>query len=111
MVKAKDIRSIKKNIIKYKADLNKETNPMQIFKIKNKIREQQYDLMDVECQLFNIDIYLYQHAPLYKQIFMDKYINGLTGNQLINKYDMARTTIYKILKTSREAFEGKSLEI
>jgi hypothetical protein len=107
MVKAKDIRSIKDNIIKYKAELDKETDPIQIFKIKNKIREQQYDLMDVECQLFNIDIYLYKDAQLYKQVFMDRYINGLTQNQLITKYNMARTTIYKILKHSREAFEGK----
>jgi len=107
MVKAKDIRNIKDNIIKYKADLDKETELMQIFKIKNKIREQQYDLMDVECQLFNIEIYLCKNAQLYKQVFMDRYINGLTQNQLITKYNMARTTIYKILKASREAFEDK----
>ena len=107
MVKAKDIRSIKDNIIKYKTILDKETDPLQILKIKSKIREQQYRLMDVETQLFNIEIYLYKDAQLYKQVFMDRYINGLTQNQLITKYNMARTTIYKILKASREAFEQK----
>jgi len=84
MVKAKDIRSIKDNIMKYKVELDKEADPIQIFKIKNKIIEQQYRLMDVECQLVNIDMYLYKDVQPHKEIFMDRYINGLTGNQLIN---------------------------
>jgi|GEM_PF-2826367 cob(I)alamin adenosyltransferase len=107
MVKAKDIISVKDSIVKYKAELDKETDFVKRLKIESKFREQKYRLMDVECQLFNIEIYLYKNAQLYKQVFMDRYINGLTQNQLITKYNMARTTIYKILKTSREAFEGK----
>lgn len=106
MVKAKDIRIIKENIIKYKADLDKEIDAIQIFKIKNKIREQQYDLMDVECQLFNIEIYLYKDTQLHKQIFMDKYINGLTAKQLVNKYNISRTSIYKMLDKTKAAFES-----
>ena len=107
MVKAKDIISIKDSIVKYKAELDKETDFVKRLKIESKVREQKYRLMDVECQLLNIEIYLYKDAQLYKQVFMDRYINGLTQNQLITKYNMARTTIYKILKASRGAFEGK----
>lgn len=105
MVKAKDIRSIKDNIIKYKTILDKETDPVQILKIKSKIREQQYRLMDVKSQLFNIEIYLYKDAQLHKEIFMDKYINGLTANKLVNKYNRPRSTIYRILNKAITAFE------
>lgn len=106
MVKAKDIRSIKDTIIKYKALLDKETDPVQIFKIESEIREQQYRIMDVKSQLFNIEIYLYKDAQLHKEIFIDRYINGLTGNQLINKYDVPRRTIYNLLGTARTIFES-----
>lgn len=61
--------------------------------------------MDVECQLFNIEIYLYKDAQLYKQVFMDRYINRLTSNQLITKYNMARTTIYRLLSTAKTIFQ------
>lgn len=105
MVKAKDIRSIKDNIMKYKADLDKETDFVKRLKIESKIREQQYRLMDVECQLLNIEIYLYKDDQLYKQVFMDRYINGLTQNQLIKKYNIGITTLYKKLRTARGAFE------
>ena len=79
MVKAKDIRSIKDNIIKYKAELDKESDFNKEIKIERKIREQQYRLMDVESQLFNIEISLHKDAKLHKEIFMDRYINGLTA--------------------------------
>ncbi|AQR98090.1 hypothetical protein [Clostridium saccharoperbutylacetonicum] len=105
MIKAKDIRSMKESIIKYKTVLDKETNPLQIFIIKSKIKEQQYRLMDVESQLFNIEIYLYKDAQLHKEIFIDKYINGLTLNQLVIKYNMERTTIYRFLSADRKIFE------
>lgn len=106
MVKAKDIINIKDSIIKYKAALDKDTDSIQKFKIKNKIREQQYELMDVEIQLLNIEIDLYKDAKLHKQIFMDRYINRLTENQLINKYNMPRTSLYKLLRITKAIFEG-----
>ena len=105
MVKAKDIKSIKENIIKYKDLLANQTDLIQIFKLESEIKEQQYRLMDVESQLLNIDIGLYKNAQLHKQIFIDKYINGLTGKQLINKYNIPRTSLYKLLSTARTLFE------
>jgi len=105
MVKAKDIISIRDNIIKYKDLLDNETDLIQIFKLESKIKEQQYSLMDVESQLLNIEIGLYRNAQLHKQIFIDKYINGLTGKQLINKYNIPRTSLYKLVSTARTLFE------
>ncbi|UZP03337.1 hypothetical protein JW813_16755 [Clostridium botulinum] len=105
MIKAKEIKNIKDNILKYKSLINKETIPIQIIKFKNKLKEEQYKLMDVECQLFKIDIHIYKNPELYKQIFIDKYINGLTGKQIILKYNMPRTTLYKKLSFAKKAFE------
>lgn len=105
MVKAKDIRIIKYSLIKYKDLLDKETDFIQKFKIESKIREQQYKLMDVESQLFNIEICLHKDAELHKEIFMDKYINGLTATQLVVKYDMSRTSIHRLLQIARTLFE------
>ena len=101
MVKAKDIISIKDNIMEYKAALDKETEFIEKLKIESKIREQQYRLMDVQSQLFNIEICLHKNAKLHKEIFIDKYINGLTVNQLCNKYNISRTTIYRLLSTAK----------
>ena len=105
MVKAKEIRSIIRNIKKYKNLLNKQMRPVEKFKLENELRLQQYSLMDVEVQLLNIDVYLYRDKQLYKDIFIDKHINGLTGNQLILKYNMPRTTLYKKLNFAKKAFE------
>ncbi len=106
MVKAKEIRNIIKNIKKYKNLLNKEMDPVEKFKLENKLKLQQYGLMDVEVQLLNIDVYLYRDKKLYKDIFIDKYINGLTGVQLILKYNITRTKLYKKLASARIAFEN-----
>ncbi|NFN81859.1 hypothetical protein FDB25_15830 [Clostridium botulinum] len=106
MVKAKEIRSIIKKIKKYKNLLNKEMDPVEKFKLENQLKLQQYSLMDVEVQLLNIDVYLYRDKQLYKDIFIDKYINGLTGNQLIIKYKISRTTLYEKLAGARAAFEN-----
>lgn len=111
MVKAKDIRSIKDNIIKYKAELDKETDLLQKLKLERKLREQQRKLMDVEFQLCNIDIYLYGDSDLYKNIFVDRYILGLTQKQLVYKYDIRITTLYRKLKIAKSVFENNKLKI
>ena len=111
MVKAKDIISIKDNIIKYKNELDKERDPIKILKIERKIRVQQYRLMDVESQLFNIEISLHKDSQLHKEIFMDKYINGLTVKQLVNKYRISRSSIYIILNRAKALFENNELKI
>lgn len=109
MVKAKDIRSVMNNIKKYKADLEKETDLLQKLKFENKIREQQYELMDVEIQLLDIELDLHKDAQLYVQIFIDKYINELTITQLAIRYNMSRTSIYRYLSRALAVFEGKRI--
>ncbi|NFT07932.1 hypothetical protein FDF26_12830 [Clostridium botulinum] len=111
MVKAKEIRSMIKNIKKYKNLLNKEMDAVEKFKFENELKLQQYSLMDVEVQLLNIDVYLYRDKQLYKDIFIDKYINGLTGNQLIIKYDISRTKLYNKLRIVKETFENNEYVI
>lgn len=105
MVKAKDIRNIKDSIVKYKAALDKEQDLIQKLKLKRKIREEQYRLMDVQIQLLNIEIDLHKDAQLYIQVFIDKYINGLTANQLAIKYNMARSSIYRLVNAAKALFE------
>lgn len=109
MIKAKSIRSIKDNIIKYKKLLDHAVDPLERLKLEIKLKEQQWHLSDVEYQLTNIDIYLRKDSELYKSLFIDRYVYGLTQNQLINKYNMASTTLYKKLAIAREVFEGKSI--
>jgi len=105
MVKAKDIRNIKDSIIKYKTALDKEHDLIQKLKFEREIREQQYRLMDVQIQLLNIEIDLHKDAQLYIQVFIDKYINGLTVNHLAIKYNMARSSIYRLVNTAKALFE------
>ena len=107
MIKAKSIRSIKENIIKYKKLLEKTMDPQEKLKLEFKLKEQQWRLSDVEYQLTNLDIYLYKDAELYKSLFIDRYVYGLTQNQLVDKYDMSTSTLYKKLGIARAVFEGK----
>ena len=96
MVKAKDIISIKDNIMEYKAALDKETEFIEKLKIESKIREQQYRLMDVQSQLFNIEICLHKNAKLHKEIFIDKYINNEKEEPLYISYEIIAGSRYKI---------------
>lgn len=106
MVKAKNIKLIKRNILKYKKQLQKEHDPVKIFDIKYKLQEEKYNLEDVQIQLLNFDICLYKPGEeVYKILFIDRYIYGLTQNQLVNKYNIGTTTLYKLLKVARKVFE------
>ena len=75
MVKAKDIKFIKRNILKYKKQLQKETDLAKRFDIKYKLQEEKYKLEDVQTQLLNFDTYLYKSGEeTYKSLFVDRYI-------------------------------------
>lgn len=106
MVKAKDIRKIPKEIEKYKKLLEKETDPIKQLKYKRLLREQEYNLMDVESQLMNIDIAIYRDTELHKNMFVDKYVKGLTVEQMKEKYMMSDQTVYRRLNRAKLAFEN-----
>ena len=106
MVKAKDIRKIPKEIEKYKKVLDKETDPIKQLKYKRLLREQEYNLMDIEIQLMNIDIDIYIDTELHKNMFVDKYVKGLTVEQMKEKYMMSDQTVYRRLNRAKLAFEN-----
>ena len=111
MVKAKDIRKIPKEIEKYKKLLEKETDPIKQLKYKRLLREQEYNLMDVESQLINIDIAIYRDTELHKSMFVDKYVKGLTVEQMKEKYMMSNQTVYRRLNRAKLAFESNVFHI
>lgn len=111
MVKAKDIRKIPKEIEKYKKLLEKETDPIKQLKYKRLLREQEYNLMDVESQLMNIDIAIYRDTELHKNMFVDKYVKGLTVEQMKEKYMMSDQTVYRRLNRAKLAFESDVFHI
>lgn len=105
MVRAKDILKVKTQVIRYKQLLDNESDPGKRLNLIILLKEQQYNLMDIEIQLNNIDIELYRDNGLCKKIFIDRYIYNLTQKQLINKYSIGTTTLYKKLKEARKVFE------
>lgn len=111
MVKAKDIRKIPKEIEKYKKLLDKETDPIKQLKYKRLLREQEYNLMDIEIQLMNIDIAIYRDTELHKNMFVDKYVKGFTVEQMKEKYMMSDQTVYRRLNRAKLAFESNVFHI
>lgn len=107
MVKAKDILKVKSDVIRYKKLLDNECDPVKRLDLIILLKEQQYNLMDVEIQLGNIDIALYRDNGLIKKIFIDRYIHNLTQKQLVIKYGIGTTSLYEKLKEARKVFENQ----
>lgn len=105
MVKAKNIIKIKKDFDKYKKLLDNECDFIKQLKYKRLIRECEYNLMDVESQLFNIEISLYKNSKLHKDVFVDRYINNIPVERLVDKYGVSRSTLYRILNKATKSFE------
>ena len=103
MIKAKDIKYISKRVKKYKKLLKNEIDPIKQLEYKRLIRKEEYNLIDVEYQLLNI------RSELSKSIFIDRYIKGLTGIQMCQRYNMSKTTVYKKLSSARLEFEGNKV--
>lgn len=105
MVKAKDIIRIKKEHEKYKKLLENETDIVKRLKYGRMLREYEYKVLQIELQLNNIEIGLYKEVELHKNIFVDRYINEIPVERLIDKYRLSRTTIYRISNKAKELFE------
>lgn len=107
MVKAKDIIEINKKHKEYKRLLENETDLIKQLKYKRLVREYEYKLMDIELQLLNIELGLHKDEELYKNIFIDKYINKIPVERLVDKYKLSRSSIYKFSNKAKCLFETK----
>lgn len=107
MVKAKDIIKIKKEHEKYKKLLENEVDLIKRLKYGRIFREYEDKIMDIKSQLLNIELGLYKDIELHKNVFIDKYINKIPVERLVDKYRVSRTTIYRISNKAKELFERK----
>ena len=106
MIKAKDIIKINKKHEEYKRLLENETDFIKQLKYKRLIRECEDKLMDIRIQLLNIELGLFNDIELHKEIFIDRYINNIPVERLIDKYRLSRTSIYRIFNKAKELFES-----
>lgn len=106
MIKAKNIIKIKKEYQKYKKLLENEADPIKLLKYRRIFREYEYKILQIELQLTNISIGLYKDTEIHKNVFVDKYINKIPVERLVDKYRVSRTTIYRISNKAKELFES-----
>lgn len=106
MIKAKDIIKIKKEHEKYKKLLENEVDLIKRLKYGRMFREYEDKIMDIELQLLNIELGLYKDIELHKNVFIDKYINKIPVERLVDKYRLSRTTIYRISNKAKDLFES-----
>ena len=111
MIKAKDIIKIKKEHEKYKKLYENETDILKRLKYGRIFREYEDKMMDIELQLLNIEFGLFKDVELHKNVFIDKYINKIPVERLVDKYRVSRTTIYRISNKAKELFESNKWRI
>lgn len=111
MVKAKDIIKIKKEHEKYKKLYENETDLLKRLKYGRMFREYEDKMMDIELQLLNIEYGIYKNSELHKNIFIDKYINKIPVERLVDKYRLSRTTIYRFSNKAKDLFESNRWKI
>lgn len=105
IVKAKEIKGINKDYVKYKKLLEKETDLVKQLKYKRLLRELEYKKMDIDFQLLNISI-SHKAGELHKKVFIDRFINNIPADRLVDKYMLSRTTIYRTLRKAIKIFES-----
>lgn len=105
MVKAKNIRKIKEDLERYKKLLEKETDFIKSLKYKRLIRECEFNLQDVEIQLYNFDIYIHNDEGLHKEIFIDRYTYNVPVRWIADKYSVSVSSVYRFWDKAREVFE------
>lgn len=107
MIKAKNIINIKKEHERYKKLLENETDILNRIKYGRIFRDYEDKLMDIELQLLNIELGLYRDIELHKNVFVDRYINNIPVERLVDKYRLSRSSIYKIVNKAKGLFESK----
>lgn len=111
MIKAKNIIKIKEEHKKYKKLLENETDIIKRLKYGRIFRECEYEVLQIELQLTNIELGLYRDSELHKNVFIDKYIDKIPVERLVDKYRVSRTTIYRISNKAKELFESNKWRI
>lgn len=111
MVKAKNINKIKKEYDKYKKLQENEADFLKRLKYGMIFREYEDKMMDIELQLLSIEFGLFKDVELHKNVFIDKYINKIPVERLVDKYRLSRTTIYRISNKAKELFENNKWKI
>lgn len=106
MIKAKDIINIKKEHEKYKKLYENEIDTVKRMKYGRIFRDYEYKVLQIELQLNNIELGLYRDIELHKKLFIDRYINNIPVERLVDKYRLSRTTIYKLSNNAKELFES-----
>ena len=101
------IRKIKEDLERYKKLLEKETDFIKSLKYKRLIRECEFNLQDVEIQLYNFDIYIHNDEGLHKEIFIDRYTYNVPVRWIADKYSVSISSVYRILDKAREVFEKR----
>ena len=107
MIKAKDIINIKQEHKKYKKLYENETDILNRLKYGRILRDYEYKVLQIELQLNNIELGLFMDIELHKNVFIDRYMNNISVERLIDKYRLSRTTIYRICNKAKELFESK----
>ena len=108
MIKAKNIINIKKEHERYKKLLENETDILNRIKYGRIFRKYEYMVFQIELQLTNIELGLFRDIELHKNIFIDRYMNNIPVERLVDKYRLSRTTIYRICNKAKGLFESKS---
>ena len=108
MIKVKDIKEIQEAHKKYKRLLANEKDFIKQLKYKRILREYEYKISQIELQLNNLSI---KEDDTYRQLFIDRYIKGMTIEILIDKYIMSKSSIYRILNRAKELFESNRWSI
>lgn len=109
MIKAKDIIRIKKEHEKYKELLDSTNDIAKKLKYKRLFREYDYKILQIELQLNNIELGIFDDVELHKGIFIDRYINNIPAERLVDKYMLSRSSVYKIVNKAKCLFETKGL--
>ena len=111
MIKAKNIINIKKEHERYKKLLENETDIVKRMKYGRIFRDYEYMVFQIELQLTNIELGLFRDIELHKNVFIDRYMNNIPVERLVDKYRLSRSSIYKICNKAKNLFESNRWRI
>lgn len=111
MIKAKNIINIKKEHERYKKLLENETDIVKRMKYGRIFRDYEYKVLQIELQLNNIELGLFRDIELHKNVFIDRYMNNIPVERLVDKYRLSRSSIYKICNKAKNLFESNRWRI
>ena len=103
MIKANNIIKTKKEyerVNKKLLEAERRGNIIQIFKYKRIVYDYERRLFDIDIQLCNI------YDEVYRSVFIDRYINNMDMELMVDKYRISKSNLYKIVNKAKKQFEG-----